>query len=308
MTMMIIAAVVMTAGLFMAFRISLTDFSQGIFGGLLKGRDGIRDVILEETSAGHASRLKREIEEVRDILVNTGREKDFPLLCTASVLLFTCGGAFAAAFGNPFLIPVMAVGCAFIPFWYVRLTATHYKRHLTEELETALSVVTTAYLRSEDVLTSIEENVSYLNPPVRTDFEAFLSRVRLVDPDVTAALEELRVRIPNGVFEEWVDALKACQYDRSLKTTLVPIVAKLSDERIVNAELEYLLSQPRKEFITMAVLVVSNVPIMYFLNRDWFYALTGTLPGKFMMALCGVVIFVSAAFVIRLTKPIEYQG
>ena len=55
-------------------------------------------------------------------------------------------------------------------------------------------------------------------------------------PDLEAALEELKGKIENDVFMEWVDALKSCLYDRSLKTTLTPIVAKLSDMRIVNAE------------------------------------------------------------------------
>ena len=80
-------------------------------------------------------------------------------------------------------------------------------------------------------------------------------------------MDELRARIADDVFKEWVDALKACLYDRSLKTTLTPIVAKLSDMRIVNAELEYMVMEPRKEFITMVVLVVGNIPLLYFLNK-----------------------------------------
>ena len=46
------------------------------------------------------------------------------------------------------------------------------------------------------------------------------------------------MRIDNTVFQEWCDALIACQHDRSLKTTLTPIVSKLSDMRVVNGELE----------------------------------------------------------------------
>ena len=37
----------------------------------------------------------------------------------------------------------------------------------------------------------------------------------------------------------------------SLKSILTPIVSKLSDMRVVNAELENLVFGPRKEFITM---------------------------------------------------------
>ena len=59
----------------------------------------------------------------------------------------------------------MACGFLFIPFWYVRLTANHYKKNVSAELETALSIITTAYLRNEDILTAVEENLHYLNPP-----------------------------------------------------------------------------------------------------------------------------------------------
>ena len=118
---------------------------------------------------------------------------------------------------------------------------SHFKKDVSSELETALSIITTAYLRSEDILTSVEENLEYLNPPVKTVFADFVSRIRLIDPDLEAALEELKGKIENDVFMEWVDALKSCLYDRSLKTTLTPIVVKLSDMRIVNAELEYLV-------------------------------------------------------------------
>ena len=75
------------------------------------------------------------------------------------------------------------------------------------------------------------------------------------------------------MFEEWCNALCDCQYDRSLKTTLTPIVSKLSDMRIVNAELELLVTEPRKEFITMVILVIGNIPLMYFLNRSWYETL-----------------------------------
>lgn len=196
----------------------------------------------------------------------------------------------------------------FLPFWYIRLTASHFKRDVSAELETALSIITTAYLRSEDILTSVEENLEYLNPPVKNVFRDFVSRIRLIDPDLEAALENLKGRIASDVFEEWVDALKACLYDRSLKTTLTPIVAKLSDMRIVNAELEYLVFEPRKEFITMVVLAVGNIPLLYFLNKSWYDTLMHTIPGQIMLSITGIVIFVSAAYVVKLTKPIEYRS
>ena len=187
-----------------------------------------------------------------------------------SLLFFAIGASLAILMRNVFLVPVLAVGMMFLPFWYIRLTATHYKKNIAAELETALSIITTAYLRNEDILTAVEESIQYLNPPVRSVFAGFLTRVKLIDPDVDAALQAMKPKIDNEVFQEWCDAIAACQYDRSLKTTLTPIVSKLSDMRIVNAELEYLVFEPRKEFIIMALLVVGNMPLMYFLNKDWY--------------------------------------
>ena len=63
-------------------------------------------------------------------------------------------------------------------------------------------------------------------------------------------------------FREWCDAVSDCQHDRSLKTTLPPIVSKLSDMRNVNAELEYMIAEPRKEFMIMVVFVVGNIPLL----------------------------------------------
>lgn len=307
LTLQVIACIGIITGAFLLFQIRLNDFTGNIFHRLLDAPKGIREEILEETKRRKKSYFRREIEEVQEILKTTDREELFPLLCTASLLLFAAGAAIAVMIGNVFLVPVLACGFLFLPFWYIRLTASHFKKDVSSELETALSIITTAYLRSEDILTSVEENLEYLNPPVKTVFADFVSRIRLIDPDLEAALEELKGKIENDVFMEWGDALKSCLYDRSLKTTLTPIVAKLSDMRIVNAELEYLVFEPRKEFITMVVLAVGNIPLLYFLNQSWYDTLMHTIPGQIMLAVTGAIIFVSTACVIKLTKPIEYR-
>ncbi|MDR1204257.1 MAG: hypothetical protein LBL26_02075, partial [Peptococcaceae bacterium] len=148
---------------------------------------------------------------------------------------------------------------------------------------------------------------NYLNPPASEVFRDFLSRVRLVDPDVEAALRNMKGQIDNAVFREWCDALILCRRDRSLGATLTPIVAKLSDTRVVNAELETMVFEARKEFITMQILVIGNIPLLYFLNGDWFHTLMYTLVGQAVLAVCAVAMFVSTARVIKLTQPIEYR-
>lgn len=306
-TVLLIACIGMIAGSFILLGLTPMAFTTTFFGRLTNQSKALRDDINETTHRKKKSYLRREIAEVQSILKVTGRAEHFPMLCALSLLFFAVGASIAIMLSNFFIVPVMAVGCMLLPFWWVKLTASHFKRDIAAELETALSIITTAYLRNEDILTAVEENIPYLNPPVLSVFKGFVSRVRLVDPDVTAALHDLKDRIDNGVYAEWCDALIACQHDRSLKTTLTPIVSKLSDMRVVNGELENMVFEPRKEFIVMVILVIGNIPLLYFLNQDWYHTLMHTPLGQVVLAICAAVIFISTAFVIKLTQPIEYR-
>ena len=117
----------------------------------------------------------------------------------------------------------------------------------------------------------------------------------------------VKYAIDNEVWQEWCEAVMACQTDRSLKSTLTPIVSKLSDMRVVNGELENLVFGPRKEFVTMAILVLINIPLVRFINTDWYHTLVDTIPGQMVIAVCIAAVFVSFAFVVKLTQPIEYR-
>ena len=306
-TILLIACIGMIIGFFILFEISPMEFTENIFNRMMSKPRSIKDEINETTKRKKVFFLRREIMEVQEILKVTGREKKFPMLCALSLLLFAMGGAIAIMLNNFFLVSVMAVGFMFLPFWYIRLTQSYFKRDIAAELETALSIITTAYLRNEDILTAVEENMNYLNPPVLSVFKGFVSRIKLINPDTMGALQAMKEQIDNAVFREWCDALIACQLDRSLKTTLTPIVSKLSDMRVVNGELENMVFEPRKEFITMVILVIGNIPLLYFLNKDWYHTLMHSALGQIILSICAMAVFVSTAFVIKLTQPIEYR-
>ena len=129
----------------------------------------------------------------------------------------------------------------------------------------------------------------------------------MISSDIKDALRNLKSKIDNTIYEEWCDTLIACQDDRTLKDTLLPIVAKLTDVRIVNNELKTVLGEVRKEYWMMVCLVIGNIPILYMLNYSWFEALMFTLPGKIVLAICGTVILVTAMLMMKYTRPIEYK-
>jgi hypothetical protein len=194
-----------------------------------------------------------------------------------------------------------------IPFAYVKSTLNYYDKHIREELETALSIVTTSYVRSDDIVAAVSENVTYIKPPIMDIFKSFVTEITIINSDVKAALRHLKLRIDNQIYREWCDTLISCQDDRTLKTSLLPVLNKLTDVRIVNNELKTMLYEPRKEYFTMVALVIGNIPLLYMLNKDWYHSLMDTLAGKIILAATGVVVLVTAALMMKYTKPVEYK-
>ena len=87
----------------------------------------------------------------------------------------------------------------------------------------------------------------------------------------------------------------------------MPIVAKLTDVRLVNNQIKGMLAAARMEYFMMAGLVVANIPLLYVLNKDWYHALMDTIAGKIVLAVCGMAILVTMLLAFKFTKPVEYK-
>lgn len=246
--------------------------------------------------------------ELKRILQDTGRADRYEAVKRLSLILFAVGAVLAMLIGNVYMVPIMGIGFSLAPIWYLRSTAASYKKHLNEELETAISIITTSYLRTEDLIRSVRENLPYINEPVRANFEAFVYEAELINANTTSAINSLKMKIPNRVFHEWANILIQCQSDRSMKNTLPTIAQKFSDVRVVQSELEAMMQGPRREAITMMFLVIANIPLLYFLNKDWFHTLLFTTPGKIALAICAAIILFALTQIMKLSKPIEYGG
>ena len=248
-----------------------------------------------------------ELDRIRRALTETGKEKQFYLAFAVSIVLIVSGCIAAIAIGNPFLIPVLATAFAMLPFVYLRRTLSTYEAHVKEELETALSIITTSYVRNDSIVSAVEENLPYLKPPVRGIFEAFVAECTVISPDIRQAIYHLKEKICNAIFEEWCDTLVSCQSDRTLKDTLLPIVAKLTDVRLVNNSLKTKMTEARREYTIMVCMVLANIPLLYCLNKDWYDALMHTSFGKIVLAFCGAVIIFTFVRMNRVTRPVEYK-
>lgn len=270
-------------------------------------RKSLRDQSLTARGEKKTRKLVVEIGRIKTALEEMGKEKQFSVACASSILLMIVGCVLALAIQNPFLSPVLAVTFAMIPFVYLKKTLSIYEKQVKEDLETALSVITTSYTRNDNFIIAVKENIGYLKPPIKGLFESFLTETESITPDIRVAISHLKEKISDTIFEEWCDTLIACQNDRTLKDTLMPIVSKLTDVRLVNNSLKTMLENARREYYTMVIMVVANIPILYLINKDWYHALMNTTVGKIVLAICALVIFVTALRMNKITKPVEYR-
>ena len=267
----------------------------------------LRDKVLTIKGKKKSRKLTVELNRIRDALAKTGKGGQFAIACAASILLMVIGCVVAIMIDNAFLIPVFAIAFALIPFAYAKRTVSFYDNHIKEELETALSIITTSYVRTDDIVTAVKENVQYLKPPVKDIFASFVAENMMISSDIKQSIRHLKEKINNSIFDEWCDTLISCQDDRTLKDTLMPIVAKLTDVRIVNNEIKGMLTAARTEYWMMAAMVVGNIPLLYIINKDWYAALMFTTLGKIVLAVCGLTIIVTALLMFKYTKQVEFR-
>lgn len=309
MTLLVTVAFLFSVtGCFVLLGLSPFAFLDGLAGYLKPKNTSMKSRVKDSRKKKETKGLRLLFEDVQEILRLTGKGSLFAILCVLSMILFVLGVLIALTMNNTLMVPVLAAGLALLPFYYVKFTASRHKKQINTELETALSMITTSYLRNKNtIIRAIEENLPYLNPPISEVFRNFLMETKLISSNTNEALEGLKKGMDNEVFHEWVDAVVACQEDYNLKNTLPPIVSKLSDMRVVSAELDLLIYEPVKEYISMVVLLLGSIPLLYFLNRDWYETLMFTSFGKVLLAISGAVIFISLSAVVKHTRPIEYK-
>ena len=302
----IIAFVLAVIGIIFVLKITPAQINNDITD-LFGKEETLKDKSLSARGKKKKSKILLELEHLHRALKETGKEKQFSFACALSALLMVAGCVIAIAIDNVFLIPVLAVAFAILPFAYLHKAIAIYEERVKTELESALSLITSSYIRSENLVAAVEDSIPNLHPPLKSVFESFLTEATVISPDIRQAIYHMKDKVKNDIFKEWCDALIACQNDRVLIDILHPITKKLNEERVVNNSLRTMLSEARREYWMMVMLVLANIPLLYCINKSWYDSLMHTTFGKIVLAISGVVIIITAIRMNKLTKPIEYK-
>lgn len=126
---------------------------------LITPKDSLRDEARAIRGNKKKHGIYKTLMKMKTALSVTGKSNQFSLVCFLSIVLFAAGAIIAVLINNLFLLPVLSVAFALIPFFYTTNTLSYYDKRTKEELETTLSIVTTSYVRSDDIVSAVRENL-----------------------------------------------------------------------------------------------------------------------------------------------------
>lgn len=261
----------------------------------------------ENTGKIKTNFFKREFKAASSILQYQGKSEYFNKLKQQALILSAVGVLIGLVASNLLLGIFLAIGLGLIPIWKVRISEHKFKTFVADELESGLSMITTTYLRHNNFINAVKENIEYLNEPLKNVMERFITETEAVNPSVTSALIHIKPLIKNNIWTEWVNELIKCQTNHILKVNLIDIVNKLSDVKIMQSELNVIAYKKIAQFKMILLIDLLAIPVIYLMNKEWFYMFFNRLPGKISLVAVAALLIFCVVKVIRLSSPIEYK-
>ena len=303
----IIVFALMFFGLFYMLNLSPQTIADDI-NDVLNPQENIRQRALKAQRKKKGSKLIGFLKETQDLMKYMHQGDKFTLVCIISILLSILGVVIAVYIDNVFLIPAFIFGFLSLPFVFVRMYSHSYATRLQHELDPTLTQITTSYLRSNDIVKSIEENTPNIqNKSIRVVFEEFLTQIKYINPNEKQAIEDMKDKINNDIWEEWCDGLRKCADDRNLKYLLTPILEKFSILHSIESKIQNALAEIKMSYMVILGIVFANIPLMKMLNDDWYNVLVNSLQGKICLGVVALISVICTIILVFITKPLKYK-
>lgn len=300
----IFVAVALCAGLFLLLGMNPMHFIKSVFA--RRRKDSFKTRLLAIQGLKRQGFLEKQFTKTDEVLRITGRKAKIPLYRHLSVLLTVIGAAVGILTLNLPLALVLALAGLLIPQFTVQMSAARFQKESREELFTALSLVTSSYERTGNLVWAVEENVAHIHPPVDAVFSEFLRQCRIVDPSVPHALNHVRGMLDNVIWSEWCDSMQLCIQNPAQKNILRAIVEKSGRQNRIQNELDSLLPHPMQQTMLVMGMALINIPIVCFLFSDFSGILFHTVQGKCGLAVIAAAVLFAVYKATHAARSVEY--
>lgn len=297
-----LTAILITVGLFMLFRINPAKIAKVFFAD--HKPQNMRELVIQANGRRKANIFARQFAGMRDVLALTGRAEQYRRYCVIALVSAAAGVAVAVMLKNPLLIPIWAATGLFLPPLYVMLTANKYSRLINDQTASALSLVTSSYLRVENLPMSVKACLPVMRGPAKKVFTAFWLQTQYANPNVERALQDMSGKLNNGVFREWCKTMALCQHDHTKKGMLKPLLKKQDTLQAKQIELDGTLSSMVRGNRLMIFFALLGYILLALLDRGWLLLMFTSLPGKIVTAGVAAAILFDLARLAKATRAL----
>ena len=303
MTIKILCALLIIAGLFLIFKVRPSDVVGRFAMPIQRQRDTKKRI--RHITGKSKGKLEATTDSAKEMLMAAGMSGQIASYRWAAILLALLGLLIGLTLDNVLAALVLAAGLACAPLIVIRIRTGDYIRSLDEKLENAMGTVTNSYVASGDLIGAVQSSLHLLSAPLEGVFRQFYVETQLVDSNVIRALHRLRDRIDNRYWHDWCDVLIQCQRDRQLRYALPGIVGRLGEMRRVQMETDTVIRKQLGDYIVTVMIVLGAIPLMGIMMPDWYSMLTTTLAGKITLAVVLAAVLATAVWVAQLYRPVE---
>ena len=309
----IISFILIIAGFFIKFNITPKSFVLDIINVInhLKGKhkDNLKEKIKKAKTIKKESYFEKLINETKEIMINNGNIGAFNKLIIISIILCLIGMVISLLLDNIFILPILTMLFGLLPFYFIKIQNVVYRNEIKKELETALSSITSSYMRyNTTFLNAVKDNINNINYPLKTVFQKYVITTEHISSNTKENLIQLKNAINNDTYKEWVDGIIASEEDYNLKATLPNITNKFSDMRIINNELQTKMFEPLRNYMILVVLTIFTIPILFLFNGEAVINYLSITIGKIELSLIFIVIIITTAKVFNELRPAEYRS
>lgn len=305
MILYLIVAIAVAAGLFILLQVNPVTLGKRLFTVVEEKPQNIRDTILAANGVKKPHAFSKAFEQMKEVLAWTGRTEQYRRYCGMALACSVIGVLVAVVLDNLLLIPVLAAFGLLIPPLYVLVTAAPYSKRVNSQAGTAMSIVTSSYLRTENLPQAVKENLPIMRGPIKKVFTRFWTQTEYVNADTEKALQDMSREFSGSIFREWCKVLQLCQHDRSQIGMLEPLLKKQHNTEITQIEIDSRAPAQLKDCRTMVLWVLGAYGLLAVYNINCLLYMFTSIPGQLVTTGTIAVLFLMFYRVVNVLKPIR---
>ncbi len=301
-----IIVLLMILGLFLIFKINLKEFIIEIIIPFEKR-------VAQKRKINYLTRkkenfLSKQLVLIEEMMIVSGQKNKMASFKVSFILSSIFGFLLGLMLNNIPLAFVLAFGFALLPFIIMTKRMNEFQRNLVINLQSALALITSKYLHSEDFITAVTSVKERLQEPVKHIFSEFLVDMNFIDQANTEeAINKMKRKINHPLWIVWCNIAERSLKDNIYKMSLQDVVNDLNELVVTQNQIDTGTNMVISNYLRFVIIIAAGSIMFAVFYEPWYIAMTTTDVGRLAIAIMVLLIILVGIYMAKISKPIKSQ-